>query len=176
MKATSKIIGSIFFFLLSSSSSSATEPILEAHLSKLLGAKDYTLEVAEAMPESLFSYKPTEEEMSFGEQLVHIAENLIWLSSTYIGENTLTERKKLDANMLSKEEIIKIVGDAYYFAILQTSSQTADTLTKEFDWRGGKFNKIQFLNLIQDHQTHHRAQLVVYLRLNQIKPPAYRGW
>lgn len=176
MKSTLKNISSILLPLLISSFSWANEPIIEAHLSKLLGAKDYTLEVAEAMPESLFSYKPTEEEMSFGEQLVHIADNLIWLSSNYIGENPSAERKKLDANMLSKEEIIKIVGDAYDFAIHQISSQTADTLTKEFDWRGGKFNKIQFLNLIQDHQTHHRAQLVVYLRLNQIKPPAYRGW
>lgn len=176
MKATSKIIGNIFFFILSSSLSWANEPIIKAHLSKIEGAKAYTLEVAEAMPESLFSYKPTEEEMSFGEQLVHIADNLIWLSSSYIGENPSAERKKLDANILSKEEIIKIVGDAYDFAFHQISSQTADTLTKEFDWRGGKFNKIQFLNLIQDHQTHHRAQLVVYLRLNRIKPPAYRGW
>jgi len=30
--------------------------------------------------------------------------------------------------------------------------------------------------LLNDHQTHHRGQLVVYLRLNGIKPPAYIGW
>ncbi|OYY03206.1 MAG: DinB family protein, partial [Sphingobacteriia bacterium 35-40-5] len=35
---------------------------------------------------------------------------------------------------------------------------------------------VQFLNLIQDHQTHHRAQLIVYLRLNMLNPPNYTGW
>lgn len=52
----------------------------------------------------------------------------------------------------------------------------ATSLTKEFDWSGRKLNKIQFLNLIQDHQTHHRAQLLVYLRLNNLTPPRYSGW
>ncbi len=47
---------------------------------------------------------------------------------------------------------------------------------KKFDWSGTQLNKIQFLNLIEDHQTHHRAELLVYLRLNNIKPPEYIGW
>jgi uncharacterized damage-inducible protein DinB len=37
-------------------------------------------------------------------------------------------------------------------------------------------NKLQILNLLNDHQTHHRAQLIVYLRINGIKPPDYVGW
>ncbi len=37
-------------------------------------------------------------------------------------------------------------------------------------------NKLQINNPMQDHQTHHRAQLLNYLRLNGIKPPAYIGW
>jgi uncharacterized damage-inducible protein DinB len=37
-------------------------------------------------------------------------------------------------------------------------------------------NKLQIINLINDHQTHHRAQLLVYLRLKGVKPPEYVGW
>lgn len=51
-----------------------------------------------------------------------------------------------------------------------------NSLTKEFSWIGGKLNKYQFLNLIQDHQAHHVSQLIVYLRLNGIEPPKYIGW
>jgi uncharacterized damage-inducible protein DinB len=34
----------------------------------------------------------------------------------------------------------------------------------------------QILILMHDHQSHHVGQLIVYLRLNGIKPPAYVGW
>jgi uncharacterized damage-inducible protein DinB len=163
-------------FLGFSQVSFAADPVLDAHKSKLQGAKEYTLEVAHAMPEELYSYTPTADEMSFGEQLVHLADNLTWLSSTFLSENPLDRTEKPKAATMSKAEIIQLVSDAYDFAINQIDAQNPELLGKEFDWRGGKMNKIQFLNLIQDHQTHHRAQVIVYLRLNQIKPPAYRGW
>lgn len=34
----------------------------------------------------------------------------------------------------------------------------------------------QILLLLHDHQTHHIGQVIVYLRLKGIKPPAYVGW
>ena len=51
-----------------------------------------------------------------------------------------------------------------------------DSIFNTAEIAGNKLNKIQLLNLIQDHQTHHRAQLLVYARLNGIKPPPYKGW
>jgi uncharacterized damage-inducible protein DinB len=30
--------------------------------------------------------------------------------------------------------------------------------------------------LMHDHHTHHRGQIIVYLRLNGLKPPKYVGW
>ncbi len=34
----------------------------------------------------------------------------------------------------------------------------------------------QIINLMNDHLTHHRAQAIVYLRLNGVMPPKYVGW
>lgn len=53
-----RILPSILLALLYwsvSQGSFAQEPVLKAHQSKLQGAKEYTLEVAHAMPEELFS-------------------------------------------------------------------------------------------------------------------------
>ena len=36
-------------------------------------SKQFTLDVANAMPAELYSFKPNPEEMTFGEQIVHIA-------------------------------------------------------------------------------------------------------
>ncbi|NJL74904.1 MAG: hypothetical protein HC892_07620 [Saprospiraceae bacterium] len=30
--------------------------------------------------------------------------------------------------------------------------------------------------LMNDHLTHHRAQMIVYLRLKDVQPPKYVGW
>src|SRR6516225_10103893 len=43
-------------------------------------ATAYTLEVARAMPASEYGFRPCPEEMTFGQQLDHMAENMAWLA------------------------------------------------------------------------------------------------
>jgi uncharacterized damage-inducible protein DinB len=151
--------------------------LIKSHLTKLSNAKAYTLEVAKLMPEADYGFKPVKDEMSFKEQLIHIGKNIYWLSSTYLAE-TEDPVKKMDlhADSLSKDQVMKFVGDAYDHAIRSFREMDTKTFAKEFNWQRGKMNKIQFMNLVQDHQTHHRGQLMVYLRLNNIQPPRYTGW
>lgn len=42
--------------------------------------------MAEKLAEEKYDFKPVKQEMSFKEQLVHIGENIYWLSSTYLKE------------------------------------------------------------------------------------------
>jgi uncharacterized damage-inducible protein DinB len=151
--------------------------LIESHLVKLRNAKAYTLSIAEKLDADKFDFKPVKEEMSFKEQLVHIGENIYWLSSTYIKEeaNPLQANKNR-ANELNKEQVLQLIREAYDYALNAIKGLDEKTLTKEFNWSGGKMNKFQFLNLIQDHQSHHVGQLIVYLRLNSIPPPNYIGW
>ena len=129
------------------------------------------------MPESRYSFKPMPDEMSFGEQLIHLSQNLYWLSSTYIGKvpNPLHSTKE-ELSTLSKDSIISLIRNAYDYAIRSISDLDNKTLLKEFKFSSRNLNKYQFLNLIEDHQTHQRGQLIVYVRLNNIKPPKYIGW
>lgn len=63
------------------------------------------------MPEEDYGFKPSPEEMSFQEQLLHIADNINWLSSSYLFCDVPA---KPDATQkLSKEEVLKILSDAY---------------------------------------------------------------
>jgi uncharacterized damage-inducible protein DinB len=151
--------------------------LISSHVTKLRNAKTYTLQVAELMPNTKYGYKPVEGEMSFKEQLVHIGKNIYWLSSTYIRETDDPVKKmELDINNLTKEQVAIFLEGAYDYAVSSFQETDIKTFSKEFKWAGGKMNKIQFMNLIQDHQTHHRGQLMVYLRLNNLQPPRYIGW
>jgi uncharacterized damage-inducible protein DinB len=77
---------------------------------------------------------------------------------------------------MSKKQVMQFLNDAYEYGLKAMVELDEKSLSKEFNWNGGKLNKYQFLNLIQDHQTHHVGQLIVYLRINNIEPPKYIGW
>ena len=150
---------------------------LDSHLDKLKNAKVYALAIANSLDENKFDFKPVKEEMSFNDQLVHIGENIYWLSATYIKEeNNPMKDNKPNAKAMSKKEVLTFLNGAYNYAINAISELDSTSLSKEYSWNGGKLNKYQFLNLIQDHQSHHIGQLIVYLRLNGIEPPKYIGW
>ncbi len=148
---------------------------MQAALKKLENAKTYTLKVAELMPAEYYSFKPAEEEMSFGRQLLHLSENLGWLTSSYLQQDKNPVSKK-ELNLTRKDSVISVVHRSYDYAIAAMKSFHPNELAKPVKFFSGPMNKLQIINLINDHQTHHRAQLMVYLRLKGIKPPSYVGW
>lgn len=154
-----------------------TDSLLSSHVEKLKNAKLYTLAVINLMPEALFDFKPIADEMTFKEQIVHIGQNLFWLSSKYIAEEANpSPETKAELNKRSKVELLTFISNAYDYAMKSCTKINSQNLAKQAIFFAGPKNKYQFLNLIQDHQTHHRAQIIVYLRLNGIKPPDYVGW
>lgn len=167
----------IILFLPFFSIAQSDKILIESHLTKIQNAKTYALAIANKLPAEKFDFRPVKEEMSFKEQLIHIVENLYWLSSTYIGEqnNPLKDRKSNAAEM-NKKDLITFLENSFDYSIKVISELKEDTLQKEFAWNRQNLNKYQFLNLIQDHQSHHVGQLIVYLRLNNIEPPKYIGW
>ena len=135
----------------------------------------YLLEVAEAMPDSLYQYKATGEVFTFEEQMLHLTDNMYWLSTDKIMEQPY-ERVKSGGNPLGKEAVLKRVKNAITY-VSETiehfdESRLHDTLT----FGGAEIDKERLFYLIRDHITHHRAQAIIYLRLNGIKPPRYVGW
>ena len=151
------------------------EAFLNAHISKLKNAQAYTLQVARSMPACKYDYQPSQEEMLFSRQLLHISENLCWLTSSYLSsnKNPLTDA---EGKPTSKEEIIAVITKAYDYAIDALQNFPTNALNDTVKFFAGPMNKLQIINLLQDHQTHHRGQLMVYLRVNGIKPPEYVGW
>jgi uncharacterized damage-inducible protein DinB len=148
---------------------------LKAAVTKLENSKTYTLQVAEKMPPENYNFRPMTKEMSFGEQLLHLCENLGWLTSAYLEKGTSpftdSDRKKKN-----KEEIIEVVNRVYDYALKVLKNFDEAHLGDSVNFFAGPMNKLQIINLVSDHQTHHRGQMIVYLRLNGIEPPKYVGW
>jgi uncharacterized damage-inducible protein DinB len=152
----------------------AQETFLDDLKIKWKNATEYTLEFAKIMPEEKYSYKPVEVEMTFGEQLKHIAGNMVWLCSSYLNGEKTTLDPVNSGN--SKKEITAVLEKSFDYARQTIDHLNEKNLNQQVDFFAGKMTKRRILMLLTDHVTHHRGQLVVYLRLNGIEPPAYRGW
>jgi uncharacterized damage-inducible protein DinB len=145
-----------------------------AFLEKWENSKNYLIAIAEVMPENEYDYKPTERQMSFKEQLIHIKENMDWLSNSYFTENEYKREKTKATNTKSETiDLLEIAFDSVIGIIENTNDAELKIIV---DFFAGPKSKLQILNLMQDHVTHHRGQLIVYLNLNNIKPPSYIGW
>ena len=156
---------------MNTSNINAQNDVLSAFLLKWENSKNYLIELAEAMPEASYNYKPTERQMSFQEQLIHIKGNMDWLSSKYFGGE-----KSEKINLKSKIEIINHLKVSFDKVAEIIKNTPLNDLNTEVEFFAGPKSKLQILNLLQDHVTHHRGQLIVYQNLNNIEPPKYRGW
>ena len=136
--------------------------------------KDYAIKLVASYPESAYGFKPSPEEMSFQEQVLHIADNINWLSSSYLMADAPAKRN--EKSVLSKQELLTVLADAYDRGAIAHIKLTAGQLDEKIKFFAGPKTRRQMLILMHDHQTHHLGQLIVYLRLNGIKPPSYVGW
>lgn len=151
----------------------AQDTPISAFLEKWENSKNYLVEMAEAMPEDKYDYKPTERQKSFREQLLHIKQNMDWLSNTYFAKAKMENKQ---ATYTTKAAIIEAIKTAFDNTATIIKTTTSEELKVIVEFFAGPKTKLQILNLLQDHVTHHRGQLIVYLNLNDIKPPKYRGW
>ena len=147
---------------------------IDAFLEKWQNSKTYLIDIAKAMPEDKYSYKPTDREMSFGQQLLHIKGNMDWLSTSYFTDEKYDKKK--DDSKYSKEEIISMLEKSFDSVSEIIKNTKPESLTEKVEFFAGPKTKLQILNLLQDHVTHHRGQLIVYLNLNEVIPPKYVGW
>ena len=151
------------------------DPFIADFLSKWNNAFEYTLEYAEALPASAYNYKPTAEQREFHGQLTHMCGNMIWLSTTYLGGPGL-EHSDMDNPPEDKEGVIRLLKNSFEYARTTVEALDPAELDDMINFFAGPMSKRKVLLLMADHVTHHRGQLAVYLRLNGIEPPRYRGW
>lgn len=136
-------------------------------------AKAYTKEYLDAMPESGYALKPTPEMRSFAEQMLHLTDANYGFISAATGEKSpvgFGESEKTTDK--SKANVTKLVLEGYDFVINNVQKMTPAQLGEsvklfgQFDMTKGTAVAKCF-----EHQTHHRGQTTVYLRLAGVKPP-----
>ncbi|HSI78726.1 MAG TPA: DinB family protein [Lunatimonas sp.] len=153
---------------------SQDDPFLRDFLERWESSKTYMVAVAEAMPEDAYEFKPVEEEMTFAEQLMHIAVVVEWHTfSRFGGLDTPFRSDDYRPDGLPKDDLIAVLTQEFDKAADYIKTFDADRLEETNTYAQFTRTRRQFLLLLADHVTHHRGQLLVYLRLKGINPPNY---
>lgn len=136
-------------------------------------AKAYTKEYLDAMPASAYSLKPTPEMRSFAAQMLHLTDANYGFASAATGVKSPIGRGASESTTdQSKENVTKLVMAGYDFVIDNLQRMSPDQLQESVQLFG-RFEMSRGTALAKcfEHQTHHRGQTTVYLRLAGVTPP-----
>lgn len=138
---------------------------------------------ADAMPEDKYSFAPTNGEFkgarTYAQQIKHVA------SVNYmVGAAILEEKSPVDVGngengpdaITTKADIMKFTKDsfAYLHKALASINEHNQTDQIKSPFGEGKVTRLGIANLVLWHCFDHYGQMVVYLRMNGIVPPASR--
>ena len=137
-------------------------------------AVDHCLEVARAMPEELYTYKPTEISKTFAEQMVHIGYTVELLTKRYV-QGMEVKPNTPDASKMTKSEIIELMENGFSYVtktIYQLDQNQLDETCVMYH-SGNTVSRAFALFYVQDHMNNHRAKANLYIRMNNLQPPEY---
>lgn len=141
-------------------------------------ARDFTA-LAEAMPEDKWSFKPTQGEFkgarSFEEQVKHVAcANEAW-AKQIAGEKPPARCDRGGPNPAkNRAEILTYLKDSFNLVDKAIAGTSADNLLHPNPGPYWGTNRLSALTAMVWHISDHYGQLVEYLRMNGIVPPASR--
>jgi len=124
---------------------------------------------ADVMPAEKFSYRLTDGQMTFGEWLIHSAQRNYADCAILKSETAPTV-----AGLKTKDEITKALKDSFAFAEKATETMTTENAFEEIAKIDGTNTRASITAFSLAHTNDHYGQMVVYLRMNGIVPPASR--
>ena len=139
---------------------------------------DFT-SLAEAMPEEKWSFKPTQgvfnDVRTFGEQVKHVAcANEAWAKKLR-GEKPPDHCDTGGPNPAkTKTEILAYLRETFAMMDAEIAKTKLDNLLAPVKGFYAGDNRLEVLNSALWHISDHYGQLVIYLRMNGIVPPASR--
>jgi uncharacterized damage-inducible protein DinB len=148
----------------------------------VLNLENEFVPAAEAMPEDKFSFAPTGGEFkgvrTYAEQIKHVA-----AVNYELGAAILEEKSPVDLNgeagpasVTSKADILKYLKESFEYVhkAIATINESNYTGTVRSPFGEGKVSRMGLAMTVSWHGYDHYGQMVVYLRMNGIVPPASR--
>lgn len=151
----------------------------QAYLTELNAEYKATLNCLERIHESLFEYKPHPKSMNLGYLALLVAEIPLWIKHMITdGEIDFVTFKHITANTTS--ELVNHFEENMEAARKALEGTSDEKLEEPFSLKANgqilyTAPKMADIGTTLNHWVHHRGQLTVYMRLNDIPVPSIYG-
>jgi hypothetical protein len=145
-------------------------------------AKEF-VELVEAMPDDKFTFAPTADgdfkgTRTFGQQVLHVANANFELAGAVMGKKFSPDPNRAT----TKAELVPYLKSSFEELQNAAASLTAQNATDQVENPfgggeapyGGTPDRLGMIIMAATHDRDHYGQLALYLRMNQIIPPASR--
>ena len=144
-----------------------TNPVVAEQKAVYTANKNNLIKAAEKMPEDAYSFKPTPEMQTFGERMLHIA-NQIGTCSGMTGER----KPNAAAGKTAKADIVAGLKASFDACDVAWDSMNDKTAMEMVAGRGGQQrSKLSGLIGNTTHNTEMYGYISVYMRLKGVVPP-----
>jgi hypothetical protein len=138
---------------------------------------------AEAMPEDKFNFAPTQGEFkgvrTYAQQIKHVAAVNYMLGAGILGEKPPVDIGSENGpdKMTSKADVVKFLKDSFEYLHKSLATVNESNLLGEVQSPFGpnKMTRLRLVLIATAHPFDHYGQMVEYLRMNNIIPPASRN-
>jgi uncharacterized damage-inducible protein DinB len=138
--------------------------------------KELFVNAADAMPDDKFGYRPTPAQQSYGERIMHVVQANQRLAGMLRGK---TPVPAVNMKATTKADVMTALRQSmdYWDVLLKefTDQQLNERLTPPSGPTGLSASRVSVVYGSMVHSVDIYGQMVVYLRLNGIVPPASRG-
>lgn len=129
---------------------------------------------ADLMPTDKYGFKPTPEQLSFGEIIAHESESNETLCAA-LGGSTATPSESAAGASASKDQLVARLRQSFESCRAIVAGVSESALADSVPFYGGrKATKARVAIALAQDWADHYAQAAMYLRLNGILPPSAR--
>lgn len=134
-------------------------------------AKVYTKSYLDKMPADKYSFRPVDSIRSFAEQMLHLANGNVNLVANATGTQRIYIGKERSASAQTMDSVVYYVMASYDYCIDAIKNMDASKMDEIVSRGPFNVSKSAWILKAFEHQTHHRGQCTIYIRLLGIRPP-----
>ncbi len=140
-------------------------------------AKSYTSDYLNAMPADKYGFKAVDSIRSFAQQMLHLSQGNVFLMNNATDQATPAPFKsdlEHSATAQSKDSVVYYVNTSYDYCISAIKATDVSKWGEKKKVFGMEPTRFSLIIKTFEHQTHHRGQATIYIRLLGIRPPQER--
>lgn len=141
-------------------------------------AKAYTVDYLNTMPPDKYSFKAVDSLRSFAQQMLHLASGNVFLMNNATGTPPLPWLQadiEHRSTAQVKDSVMYYVTTSYDYCIDAVKNSDMNKWGEKVKmFNTFEDTRFAMMNKTFEHQTHHRGQTTIYIRLQGIKPPQER--